>query len=100
VALLEAPITEDQLQRRHLHSFWRQLPGVDVTVKVASHFSKVPSIGTEAFTANLIVLFTGVTLKTGTSVGAYARIRGRSNTRPPIQSRTTCNARLLLEAFI
>src|ERR1700693_5574531 len=44
----------------------------DVYVNVESHLSKVPSIGTDAFTANLIVLFTGVILKTGTSAGACA----------------------------
>src|SRR5215469_6771472 len=53
---------------------------VDVAVKVASHFSKVPSIGTEAFTANLIVLLTGVTLKTGTPAVSCAGINGKGET--------------------
>src|SRR6516164_1730742 len=39
---------------------------VDVNVSVASHFLNVPSIGTDAFTPNLIVLCSGVILKTGT----------------------------------
>src|SRR5215469_7565489 len=46
---------------------------VDVNVSVASHFLNVPSIGTDAFTPNLIVLCSGVILKTGTpEAGACA----------------------------
>src|SRR5271168_5384906 len=37
----------------------------EVNVRVASHFSKVPSMATEAFTPNLILLSTGVIWKTG-----------------------------------
>jgi hypothetical protein len=42
----------------------------DLYVNLAFHFSKVPSMGTEAFTANLILLFIGVVLKTGMFEGA------------------------------
>src|SRR6516162_11871595 len=52
---------------------------VDVNVSAASHLSKVPSIGTDAFTANLIVLFTGVILKTGTPDASCAGITGENN---------------------
>src|ERR1700757_3012466 len=38
---------------------------VDPNVSVAFHLSKVPSIATEASTSNLILLSTGVILKTG-----------------------------------
>src|SRR5271169_5017535 len=38
----------------------------DVNVTVASHFSKVPSSATDAFTENLTVLSSCVILKTGT----------------------------------
>src|SRR5277367_6738724 len=37
----------------------------EVNARVASHFSKVPSMSTDAFTPNLILLSTGVILKTG-----------------------------------
>src|SRR5271170_5124332 len=37
----------------------------DVNTRVESHFSKVPSIATEAFTKNLMVLSPGVIAKTG-----------------------------------
>src|SRR5215831_1268517 len=37
----------------------------EVNFRVASHLSKLPSIATEAFTKNLIVLTRGVTTKTG-----------------------------------
>src|SRR5215471_20933687 len=47
---------------------------VDVNVNVASHFSNLPSIATDALTPNFIVLCTGVILKTGTSLGAWARV--------------------------
>src|SRR6516165_11621758 len=47
---------------------------VDVNVSVASHFLNVPSIGTDAFTPNLIVLCIGVILKSGTPAGAWARL--------------------------
>src|SRR6516164_3177039 len=47
---------------------------VEVNVMVASHFVNVPSIGTDAFTPNLIVLCIGVILKTGTPAGAWARL--------------------------
>ncbi len=36
-------------------------------VSVASHLSKAPLIATEAFTKNLMLLFSGVTAKTGAS---------------------------------
>src|SRR5215469_2273117 len=39
---------------------------VDAKVRVASHLSKVPLTGTDAFTANLIELSSVVILKTGT----------------------------------
>jgi hypothetical protein len=39
----------------------------DVNFSVAFHLSNVPSIATEAFTLNLIVLFSGVITKTGAS---------------------------------
>jgi hypothetical protein len=39
---------------------------VEVTVKVASHFSNLPSRATDAFTKNLMELSSGVTAKTGT----------------------------------
>src|ERR1700741_4489418 len=38
---------------------------VDPNVSVAFHLSKIPSIATEASTSNLILLSTGVILKTG-----------------------------------
>src|SRR5580765_5346877 len=38
----------------------------DVNVRVASHFSKVPPIATDAFTKNLIELYSGVTTNSGT----------------------------------
>src|SRR5277367_3557947 len=37
----------------------------DVNTRVASHFSKVPSIATDAFTKNFTVLSPGVIAKTG-----------------------------------
>ena len=52
----------------------------DVNVRVASHFSKVPSIATDAFTPNLIVLSTGVILKTGTLAGPCARVADEDKT--------------------
>src|SRR5215831_8531270 len=45
---------------------------VDVNVRAASHVSNVPSMATDASTVNLILLSTGVILKTGTAAGAWA----------------------------
>src|SRR5215471_5362346 len=45
----------------------------DVSVKVASHLSKVPLIATDASTSNLIELSAGVILKTGTPSAACVR---------------------------
>ena len=42
----------------------------DVNVTVASHLSNLPSIGTDAFTANVMVLSACDTSKTGASAGA------------------------------
>src|SRR6267142_728382 len=46
----------------------------EVIVAVASHFSNVPSIATDAFTWNLIELSSFVILMTGTPAGACARL--------------------------
>src|ERR1700678_3745644 len=62
-------------------------PG-EANVSVASHFSKRPVIGTEAFTLNLIVLSTGVTSKTGTCArhkGGIAAITTRHKTNNRMQ---------------
>lgn len=55
-------------------------------VIVASHLSKAPLIATEAFTKNLMLLFSGVTAKTGASARlsngrAADSIRGRTANR-------------------
>jgi hypothetical protein len=60
---------------------------VGVNVMVASHLSKTPSIGNDAYTLNVILLTTGVTLKVGTcaKVGVTASARRVANiarTRP------------------
>src|SRR5271154_3453899 len=44
----------------------------DVNTRVASHFSKVPSRATEAFTKNFTVLSPGVIAKTGACARATA----------------------------
>src|SRR4030095_14061241 len=44
----------------------------DVNVRDAFHWSNVPSMVTEAFTWNVIVLSPGVTWNTGTAAGAWA----------------------------
>src|SRR5580704_10022256 len=48
----------------------------DVKFRVESHFSKTPSIGTDALTLNVILKppAGGVISKTGTSSGAFARL--------------------------
>src|SRR5215469_9243062 len=46
----------------------------EVNVRVAFHLSKVPLISTDASTANLILLSTGVISKTGTPAEFCARI--------------------------
>src|SRR5262249_31910753 len=52
---------------------------VDGYVRVASHLSNVPSIGTDAFTANLIELPSWGITKTGTPAGAWAGLTGKNN---------------------
>src|SRR5689334_14718381 len=42
----------------------------EVNVRVASHFSNLPTIATDAFTSNFIVLSAGVISKTGASSAA------------------------------
>src|SRR6516162_1885726 len=65
---------------------------VDVNVSVASHFLNVPSIGTDAFTPNLIVLCIGVILKTGTpEAGACAHAGDAVNAQA---ARHTMNIRI------
>jgi hypothetical protein len=63
----------------------------DLNAKVASHLSKVPSIATDAFTANLIVLAAGVITKTGIPAGSCALVTDENRTdakRQKVVSRT------------
>lgn len=52
---------------------------VEENVRVASHLSKVPSIGTDAFTLNLIVLPSGVILAIGAPTEDWAGARKENN---------------------
>ena len=57
----------------------------ELTVSVESHLSKAPSIGTEAFTPNLIVHLTGVILKMATSVDDCAHVIDTNKAEETIQ---------------
>ena len=59
---------------------------VELNVSVASHFSKVPLIATEASTSNLTELSTGVIVKTGTPSLVEARLVGQNKMDIEIQS--------------
>src|SRR5215510_1624335 len=63
---------------------------VDVNVRDASHLSNVPSMATDASTLNLILLSTGVILKTGTAAGACAPDGVVKNPHAARHKSTTC----------
>src|SRR3974390_2018132 len=68
------PLPVSTLAASILTSSTADSAAVEENTRVASHLSNTPSIGTEALTLNLMVLFTGVTLNTGTLDGACARL--------------------------